>query len=153
MATRVGTEKNIAEVLKDLLELEYDALEAYKAAVARLESVYYKEQMRSFQADHERHTFTVRNFIEELGATPPKEADFKAVLTKGKVVIGSIVGDKGILMAMLSNEEDTNLAYERISARPDFPGHMRLALDQNLKDEQRHRNWIESALAEQRKTA
>lgn len=42
MATLVGTQKNFADALKALIELDYDAIEAYKAAIDRLENENYK---------------------------------------------------------------------------------------------------------------
>lgn len=47
------------------------------------------------------------------------------VLTKGKVVLGGPMGDKAVLQAMKTNEDDTNTAYERA-----------------LGDERRQRDWM-----------
>ena len=47
------------------------------------------------------------------------------VLTKGKVVLGGLIGDNAVLQAMKTNEDDTNTAYERA-----------------LGDERRHRDWM-----------
>jgi hypothetical protein len=48
--------------------------------------------------NHERHTRELSVVVRELGGT--LKADMKSVLTKGKVVIGNITGDSGILQAM-----------------------------------------------------
>jgi hypothetical protein len=77
----------------------------------------------------------------------PTKGDFKRILTKGKVVIGQLVGDRGILMAMKSNEDDTNRAYEQAVRRHDLSTELRELLQRNLSDERRHRAWIEDRLA------
>ncbi|MBS0184905.1 MAG: DUF2383 domain-containing protein [Proteobacteria bacterium] len=61
MATLVGTQTKFSDALKSLLELDYDAIEAYKAAIERLENQTYKDKLTEFQEDHERH-------VEELSA-------------------------------------------------------------------------------------
>ena len=147
MATMVGNESDFAEMLNNLIELDFDAIEAYKAAIDRLDDVAIKDQMRQFMGDHERHTQELSGIVRDLGSTPPTEGDFKAWLTKGKVVIGTLTGDSGILRAMKSNEDDTNTAYERAVAREEASPQVREVLQRNLEDERRHRSWIETRLA------
>jgi hypothetical protein len=82
-----------------------------------------------------------------LGEEPPSQADAKAILTQGKVVIGNLAGEKGVLMAMRSNENDTNTAYDRAVTRNDVSSELALLLRANQEDERRHREWIESRLS------
>jgi len=147
MATMVGTQKEIGKLLNSLLELDYDAVEAYKVAIEKLEDANDKAQLRLFMGDHERHVADLRALIATTGEKAAEGADLKAILTKGKVVLGSIVGDRAILMAMKSNEDDTNIAYERASKRDDIPPGVRQVLTRNLSDERRHRAYIEQRLA------
>ena len=42
MATMVGTQKSFTEAIKELVELDYDALGAYEAAINNLENPEYK---------------------------------------------------------------------------------------------------------------
>jgi hypothetical protein len=51
--------------------------------------------------------------LSGMGRNPPKEGDMKSILTKGKVVMAGLIGDKAIFEAMRMNEADTNTAYER----------------------------------------
>ena len=77
----------------------------------------------------------------------PKEGDMKKLLTQGKVVLASMVGDLSILRAMQSNEEDTNQAYKRMSERKDMERPIQKIILQGLEDEKRHFHWIQSVLA------
>ncbi len=137
----------IIDQLCALIYLDYDAIEAYGAAIDRLDHVGHKEQLREFLADHRRHTRELGDCVGSLGGTPPLHGDIKRYLTKGKVVLATIAGDRAILRAMRSNEQQTNDAYER--ARHELQGtslEVRRALERGLSDERRHKAWIEAQL-------
>lgn len=153
MATMVGKEKDLVKLLKDLVELDYDAIEAYRAAIDRIDDDRDKAPLRRFLEDHERHISELTVLVRGMGEEPPQGADIKAVLTKGKVVLGGLIGDRAILLAMKTNEDDTNKAYERAAARSDLPAHIRDVIDRNLADERRHRAWIEARLSKQPEVA
>jgi uncharacterized protein (TIGR02284 family) len=148
MVTIRGKEVDVTKLLCDLIELDYDAIDAYQASIDRLEDFMVQQQMRAFMADHERHVRDLTALVEAIGGDAPTKGDFKRVLTKGKVVIGQIVGDRGILLAMKSNEDDTNQAYEQAVRRHDLPAETRDLLQRNLADERRHRAWIEDRLSQ-----
>lgn len=146
MATLVGTQKQIGDLLHQLIELDYDAIEAYRAAIARLEDGGDRAQLATFMADHERHVRELTSVLIGLGRKAPEGADLKQVLTKGKVVLAALVGDRAVLRAMKTNEDDTNTAYERAFRRNDLPSNVRTIIEKNLADERRHRSWIEMRL-------
>jgi uncharacterized protein (TIGR02284 family) len=146
MATLVGTQKKLVDALDALLELDYDAIEAYEAAIARLKDASDKAQLGAFMADHERHVAELTALVEGLGRKASKGPDLKRWLTKGKVVILGLAGDHAILLAMKTNEDDTNTAYERVAGRDDLPADIRAVIARNLDDERRHRAWIEARL-------
>jgi uncharacterized protein (TIGR02284 family) len=144
MTTLVGTQKDLASMLNQLLELDFDAIEAYRSAIERLKDETDKTQLAAFMADHERHTRELTAVIERMGHVPAAGPDIKQLLTKGKVVIGSLAGDAAILLAMRTNESDTNTAYERATGRQDLSKELRDILERNLQDERRHRSWIQT---------
>ena len=61
MTTRVGLEPDFMTAIKDLIELDYDAIAAYDAAIDRLDKEGFRKAFRDFRRDHEKH-------IEELSA-------------------------------------------------------------------------------------
>lgn len=143
----IGKEPQLVDALKNLIALDFDAISAYQAAVDRLEYQAYRHALREFLADHFRHTQQLTTVVQELGGIAPTHADAKIFLTKGKVLLGQIGGDRGILMAMRSNEGDTNSAYENACARSDIPAHVMPILQRALADERRHRAWIDRMLS------
>ncbi|EYF04178.1 PA2169 family four-helix-bundle protein [Chondromyces apiculatus] len=142
MATMIGSEATLLGLLKDLIELDYDAIEAYEAAIERMDDMRDRAQLSTFLADHRRHVNDLSLFMHDLGGTPPDGGDIKRILTKGKVVLGGLLGDRAVLTAMKTNEDDTNTAYERALKRNDIPARIRAVFQRNLADERRHRDWI-----------
>lgn len=145
MVTMVGKERDVLELLYDLIELDYDAIEAYDAAIERINDTHAKAQLTLFRADHQRHVQELSQSLKALGEEPPRRGDAKKLLTKGKVVLMGLAGDRAILMAMRSNEQDTNTAYERASQR-ELPAPIATLVQNNLADERRHRDWIEERI-------
>ncbi len=64
MVTFVGNQENFADALKELVELEYAAVDAYEAAVERLENPVYKAKLKEFKKDHSTIMYNV-NSIEK----------------------------------------------------------------------------------------
>jgi hypothetical protein len=89
-----------------------------------------------------RHVAELSDILSNMGRMPPKEADMKGILTKGKVVIAGLMGDEAILQAMRSNEADTKTAYERAVQFDGLPSTTLDVLQRGLDDERRHCQWI-----------
>jgi uncharacterized protein (TIGR02284 family) len=142
MVTTVGTEAKLEDLLSDLIQLDHDAAIAYQAAIDRVENSGLRATLSQFRQDHLRHIDEMGEELSALGRTPPREGDMKSLLTKGKVVIGGLIGDKAILQAMKTNEDDTNTAYERAVGHKDATAGTRAALERGLGDERRHREWM-----------
>ena len=142
MTTTVGTEKTLESLLEDLIQLDYDAADAYQAAIDRLENSRFRSTLAEFKRDHLRHITELGDILSSMGRTPPKEGDIKALVAKGKVVIAGLMGDESILQAMRTNEADTNTAYERAVNFKGLQANTRDVLERGLEDERRHCEWI-----------
>jgi|SRR5580698_5687270 uncharacterized protein (TIGR02284 family) len=147
MAEMTKNPKVLAEHLNSLIELDFDAVEAYQAAIDRLSDPTDQAKLRQFMGDHERHITDLGPPVLELGGAPAQKPDIKKILAKGKVVLAGIVGDRAILVAMKSNEETSTRTYRKASSEEGLPSHVRAILEQNFADEQRHLAWIESRLS------
>ena len=146
MTTLVGTQSDLNSLLKNLIELDYDAIEAYDAAISRVKSEAYRAKLTEFRDDHQRHTVTLSRVLRDSGQEPPSGPDLKRILTQGKVIVAGLAGDRAILFAMKTNETDTNVAYERATTNDVVPPTVKELLRQNLADERRHRAWMEEQL-------
>lgn len=146
MTTAVGTQTKFEDALYELCELDYDAVEAYEAAINRLEKEDYKATLRDFKNDHQRHIEEIRKLLETHQAKIPEGPSLKGLLTQGKVVLGNLFGDNSILTAMLSNEMDTNKAYERLNTHTEKWMDAIDTLARGLEDERRHKEWLEMVI-------
>ena len=141
MATTVGNEDNINDLVKALLNLEQDAMEAYEEIVERLENKTYAEKVESFRQDHIRHIEELTQVASGLGDEKP-DGSMKSILTAGKVVLADIMGDEAILKAMKTNEDDTVTAYDRAVKNDCCTPALQAICEQALADERTHRDWM-----------
>jgi rubrerythrin len=143
MATTVGNEDNIRDLVYNLIVLEHDAIAAYDSTIKRLNDRSLAAQVESFRADHLQHLEVLNQIAVETGVEAPAEGDMKQLLTTGKIAMADLMGDSAILKAMRSNEEDTVTAYERAASHPDAVPKSREFFDKALSDERRHRDWMQ----------
>jgi len=141
----VMNKENLVEKLNDLIELDYDAVAAYQAAIDRLENPGYRDQLNAFMQDHENHIAALSQIVRQEGGAPADGGDMKKILTKGKVVIAELGGDNAILKAMQMNEVVTNKTYEA-EVEEGFPEPVQTILQNGLADERRHKAWLETVL-------
>ena len=133
MVTTVGTEAHVVDLLSDLIHLDFDAADAYQAAIDQIKNQQFAATLRAFKHDHLQHVAELSSILSGMGHEPPQELDMKSLLTRGKVIIGSLAGDGAILAAMRSNEIDTNTAYERAVAHGGLDDVMRDVLQRGCR--------------------
>jgi len=146
MTTLVGTQSDFHEALYALCELDYDAKEAYEAAINRLEDGEYKKKLTQFKEDHQQHIDGISRLLQSHQKPYPQGPSAKCLLTQGKVIIADLVSDKAILLAMKSNEEDTNTAYDKVRQHKAMWPEANALILQGLADEKRHKAWLEAHL-------
>lgn len=134
--------QDVVDQLNDLIALDFDAAAAYESAISRLNDAQVKSRLQAFKGDHDRHIRELSDLCRTYGGEPRKKGDMMQLLTQGQVVIRSLTGDKGILQAMKSNEDQTNSYYEQALQKEGLPADVRTLLEKNLGDERRHRAWI-----------
>ncbi|OJH45724.1 DUF892 family protein [Paracoccus sp. SM22M-07] len=143
MATTVGTEDTINDLVTNLILLERDAIAAYESTISRLSDPALSQQVEAFRQDHLQHLDVLNEIAAETGAEAPVEGDMKQMLTTGKVALADLMGDGAILKAMRTNEDDTVSAYERASNHPSALPKTLAFFQKALADECRHRDWME----------
>ena len=136
-----------------LIALDFDAADAYDAALARIDDGPSRRKLTAFRNDHLRHTLTLGAEVKRLGGKPVRGPDYKRLMTKGLVVLANLAGDRAVLRAMRTNEELTNRAYETALKLKNLTAKQRGLLERNLRDERRHRAWIIDRLRALRKGA
>jgi bacterioferritin (cytochrome b1) len=148
MVTLVGNQENFSDALRELIELEYAAVDAYEAAIERLDHLTYQEKLKEFKKDHEGHIEKISLLLRKNHQEVPEPGVLgKQLLTTGKVLLANMIGDNTILQAMKSNEIDTNTAYERMDEHKNKWPEAKDIIKNALQDEKRHKAWLESILA------
>jgi uncharacterized protein (TIGR02284 family) len=133
------------EKLNDLIQLDYDAVGAYEAAIERIDVESIGSRLREFQKDHRRHITDLSAQVTRLGGKPKQKPDVKGFVLKGFTAITSMMGNEAALRAMQGNEKLTNTSYSN-ALRENWPADIRNVIEQNYRDEQRHLAYIEDAL-------
>lgn len=145
MVTTVGTENDTKQLLKNLIQLEHDAIAAYDAVIEKLSDKGRADKVRSFRADHQSHVDELTNLAGQHGAYAPDEGSMKSMLTTGKVNMAGLTGGDGALLkAMSTNETDTVTAYRHALENAEAPECARGFLEKALADEERHKSWMDN---------
>lgn len=148
MTTLVGTQTRFEDALYQLCELDYDAAEAYEAAINRIENSAYKSRLTNFKLDHQRHIKEISELLRQTGHKAASGPSAKRLLTQGKVVIAELLGDTQILRAMSSNEVDTHAAYEKVSQHAEIWPEAIDILQRGLADEITHQTWLRETIGQ-----
>ncbi|MCK6526561.1 PA2169 family four-helix-bundle protein [Myxococcota bacterium] len=146
MAHKVMSNEKICDHLNTLIQVDFDAISAYDAAIERLEGDdEARRALEGFRQDHLRHTQDLGRLVEQCGGQPATRGDAKSFVTKGMVMLGGLLGNEAVLRAMNTNERVTNEYYER-ALHKDFPENVMDVVRRNREDERRHKSWIEARL-------
>jgi len=146
MATLIGTQEDFKDALKSLIELDFAAVAAYQEAIQCLQDEECESKLRDFKEDHERHITALSTVVENLDQQPPSNAGIKQFFSQGRVMFANLMGDKAVLKAIKSNEDDAFVAYERLNEHPGKISDSELALKHGLEDVRRHREWLKNIL-------
>ena len=131
--------------VQDLIHLDMDAIKAYEQASKTCEPENVASQLRSFQAGHQRHVRELSDEMRKLGEQPKVTTDIKGFFIEKFTAITSM-GTRSALMAMMGNEQLTTSRYKAAQDLQDLPETTKQIIRNNYADEQRHLQWIKSAL-------
>lgn len=138
----ISGDKTVLDLLNELIELDYDAIEAYEAAVGRVVESRDRGRITGFLEDHRRQVKELSALVRNVGGEPPGSGDLEQLFARGKVAIGALFGDRLVLEAMKAHEAELKALNERIAARPDLPERVRAIVTKHLAAERKHHDWI-----------
>ncbi len=139
-------EKTEVARLRNLAQLDVDAVGAYDAAIARVNEPLVRERLNDFRVDHVRHVQDLNALIQRFGGQPVElKPDLMGAAMKGITSVTSMMGTEAALVAMLGNEEFTNRTYD-LALAFDWSPEVRGLIEKNREDERRHITWIREAV-------
>jgi rubrerythrin len=145
MKDRIRDHHDAIDLLNDLIQLDYDAIQTYEQALKRVDDDDHdvRRDLDSFRLDHERHVAELSSLITSMGDIAKDVGrDVKGVLLEGMTALRSVTGTVGALKAMRMNEKLTNRNYEKAS-HAGLPLEAVELVTKNLADERRHLTTIE----------
>ena len=146
------TIKDVIALLNRLIQLDHDAIEACKVAMDRVARGEDRAQLGSMLADHRRHTEELMFVVRNLGGDPASHGDLRLALTKGKVVLGALSGERAVLEAVRSNEAEAVSAYADAVSQRGIPVDVMSVLERQLAVERRHYAALGARLEPSRST-
>ncbi len=139
--------KEVADRLISICQLDIDAIHAYVKVNEHIEQSSIRNSIGKFQNDHERHVKELSDLITNYGGNPPEfSKDFKGFLLQAFSSIRSITGTEGALKALRGGEMMTNRSYSDAVSQ-NFPPLVMVQLRRNYEDEQRHLAYIEQCIS------
>lgn len=139
-------QREISELVRDLIQLDVDAIHAYDQSVRALDATPLQGTLAEFRLDHQRHVLELSQALLAMGeAPPPFSSDVKGYVLEGFTALRAMTGAEGALLAMRANEQLTNTTYAKALAKP-LPAELLAIVRRSYADEQRHLAYIESAL-------
>jgi hypothetical protein len=142
-------ETRLLTELNDLLKLDHDAIGAYTVAIDSLSSESYKESLRLYRGDHERHVRDLTQLIESRGGTAIQLPHLPTGLFKlAMQQAARLGGDPQVLLAFRTNERQVRDKYRRLANEGKHPEDVALVLERNARDEETHYAWAQRVLEE-----
>jgi rubrerythrin len=125
-----------------LAELDAEAAEAYRIAAENTDQVHFRTKLEEFRTDHLRHVENFNRLLAEVGAAEVStELDEESSAVTMLAASMGIMGVRAALLAMMANEQLTNATYRAASELP-FEEDVQRVLEEHLRDEQRHLQWL-----------
>ncbi|BDG08665.1 hypothetical protein AMPC_17780 [Anaeromyxobacter paludicola] len=140
------TNEQMCKELKDLIQLDIDAIRAYQHAIDNIKDYSIKSRLTEFQQDHRRHVTDLSPIVTRYGDQPPRDRpDVKGFLIEGMTALRSNMGTEQALKAMQSNERLTNKNYGQAVSMP-WPQDVETVIQRCAADERRHLEYIDQCL-------
>ena len=137
----------IAE-LNDLLQLDHDALQSYELAIHEVSHPAYRETLRRYRGDHERHVTELTELIRRHGGLPIELPHPTGVAKLAKQAVGGVGDDRRVLLAFRANERQARDKYARAAEKAhEWPADVQEVVRRAAADESRHYDWADTTLA------
>ncbi len=146
MAAKEGSMKSHRDIVRNLNRLaqhELDAIEAYSAAIERVQSARHRHKLSEIRADHQRHVQAVGVQVTRLGGPRLHHPSlFRMILRTQVALVSKAGGDAALLLTLRLWKGLTILRYRVALKWSGFPPEIVRVLSGNLEDELRHHSWL-----------
>lgn len=138
--------EKLRDLLTELIQLDIDAVEAYRQAVEGIEDEIMRTRLEEFAQNHLDHIEMLSQEIQSAGGEPPDlSRDLKGLIIKGFAALRSTTGTKGALKSLKTPEELAVKAYGNAVSQ-DVPGAVKAVLRKFFAEERIHLQYIQNNL-------
>ena len=135
--------------LTSLAQLDVDAVDVYREALARTTDEDVRKNFERFQGEHEYHSTKLLDAVVALGAPRPEpKVDLLGHVADLVTSLRSRSGTKGALHALLTAERYHNSRYDAAAAWDVGDVEIAAQLGTFRDDERRHLEFVEMRLGE-----
>ena len=135
--------QDVVSLLNRLIQLDYDAIDACKAALASLADPCDREHLSTALEDHRGHADELAVVVRNLGGEPACPGDLRPSRRKVAAVAAvAAISEQDLFQALRRSEEGNRAAYQDATSQPGVPLDVLAALERNLADECRHLAWV-----------
>jgi hypothetical protein len=142
MATQIGTQSTLGDMLNSLIELNHDNISAFDAALKRIEREDFRIRLRAMGGDMRRQIDEIKPHVQARTTNVSNNPSPKEVLTKGRVLLASLIGDQTILKALHTMQQDMQEAYSRAVAYEHDSPDVKQLLQNHLTKQREHTTWL-----------
>ncbi len=129
------------ELLSALARLDLVAALAYETAAALSADAEVERQLGRFAADHRRHVDALNRILAREGEPSVTVIGGDVPLLPGIMKLAGPLGPEVVVIALLGNEQLTNLSYDGALAYR-WDDALEATLEGFAADEQRHLAWL-----------
>jgi competence ComEA-like helix-hairpin-helix protein len=141
-----AAELDEVEVLTTLAQLDLEAALAYDACAEAVELAGLRSHLVRFRDDHFRHVDAINRVLEKRGGKAV-ERESSGQLLRRIARVASALGSHAGLIALLTNEELTNEAYD-MASELEWDSGIEQMLERHAADEKLHFEWLSSQMDE-----
>jgi rubrerythrin len=134
----VGVQKNMQDVIVQLVRSEREIIELYEAALAAVRVSSERETLLAFRDDHIRHWKEFVRLSERPASAGPKSSAVVSIAPQRQLPIVNLESDRELLVVLREKEENTLAIYHQWATSQVVPARLRLLFRACLEDVRRH---------------
>lgn len=152
MVALVGGERDLPEMLDNLVQLDLDVRESYDAALPGVMTDPLRTMLKAFKEDYQKQASALARLLERRGRALTIGLVTREVVGISAVTAAEVVGDQAILETLARCEQDAIAAYERAVGFADQDHQVHELLQIGLACFLRHQDSIGQMLAGRTRT-
>jgi hypothetical protein len=143
------SEKDVVELLSQLVTIENAEASRYEAALAMHCCEADATELTRLRNEHCRHAAQLKLIIHAWGGelSHPRSG---SLWSRGRRALARLLGDRALLELMKREEDQLTRAYLAALSRP-LPSRVRQGLESALREQLLHGGWYERALERRRR--